>query len=492
VYRIDLRSLAAREPRNAIEAAGEQELPSEPLAYLTRNLDLLGHLGVTVLQLAPPFPMSRPSPLAMGDTRATLDLTGVDREYGTVEQLRGLVRAAHGHGFRVLLEFPPGVVGREHPWVHAHPDWFPRDASGGAAPVRGNPALAALDLRAPAVRAALKEALRFWLALEGEDEEGLVQGVDGFRVDDPGCVPEAPSFWQEAWRECAALHPRRELLFIAGDTGRTDPRTWTAAGFHAVDDDALYRLFLAYYAVDETGVTRVQEPGDPSADEGLASVQLAYLDRGLAGAVERILADSRGDGAEGASAWWVRFADHPALGRGVYRFGEGGALAVNQLQFLLDRTLPQLLTGQEFGSLTRPALARRVGTFPGGRRVLLDGKSLDVPGIELEGNLFARGRQQRLGWYAFFQDLIALRRQTPELVHGGFRLLEAGEKCAQHHRTVIAFERKHRDGVVRCAVNLGPEPRRLAHASLFRHPPLYGALNDGELAPFTSIVVRSA
>jgi hypothetical protein len=77
-------------------------------------------------------------------------------------------------------------------------------------------------------------------------------------------------------------------------------------------------------------------------------------------------------------------------------------------------------------------------------------------------------------------------------MHGGFRLLEAGEKCAQHHRTVIAFERKHRDGVVRCAVNLGPETRRLAHASLFRHPPLYGALNDGELAPFTSIVVRSA
>ena len=27
---------------------------------------------------------------------------------------------------------------------------------------------------------------------------------------------------------------------------------------------------------------------------------------------------------------------------------------------------------------------------------------------------------------------------------------------------------------------------------LFRHPPLYGALADGELAPFTSIVVRSA
>ena len=491
IYQIDLRSVAAREPRNAIEAAGEQDLPSEPLAYLARNLDLLRHLGVTVLQLNPLFPMSRPAAAAaVGDPRAVLDYTGVDREFGTLEQLRDLVRSAHLQGFRVLLEIPDCLVSPDHPWIREHRDWVLREDSASPAQASGTQAPVAMDLSAPAARKAMKEALQFWLSLRGEDDDGILQGIDGFRVQDPDRTRDA-SFWQETWQECRLLHPQRELLFIAGDAGRPDPQPRFDQGFDAADDGTLYRLFQAHYAVDETGTTRVHESRDQGGDPRIAAFHAAFVDRGLAGAVEQALTESQAR-IQAGSARWVRFADHASLGRGVFRFGEGGALAVNQLLFLLDSTLPQLLTGQEFGAQTRPAQTRRVGTYPHGRRTLLGTEAVDAPGVELEGNLFARGRRRRLGWHAFYQDLIALRRQSPELVHGGFRLLEAGEKCAQNRRTVIAFERKYRDGVVRCAVNMGPEPRRLAHASLFRHPPLYGALADGELAPFTSIVVRSA
>lgn len=74
---------------------------------------------------------------------------------------------------------------------------------------------------------------------------------------------------------------------------------------------------------------------------------------------------------------------------------------------------------------------------------------------------------------------------------GEFALIEAGEKCPEPQRTVVAFERRHNDQIVRSAVNLGPAPRELAHADLFQKRPLYGGLLNGALAPFTSVVVRS-
>ena len=82
-------------------------------------------------------------------------------------------------------------------------------------------------------------------------------------------------------------------------------------------------------------------------------------------------------------------------------------------------------------------------------------------------------------------------RRVP-LTRGEFRLLEAGEECPGNQRTVVAFERRLGERIVRCAVNLGPDPRKLNHASLFSRPPMYGGLVDGALQPFTAVVVRSA
>lgn len=481
LYHMDLRTLAARDPRNAVEAAAEQELPTEPIAYLARNLDLMRQLGVTALQLGPVFPMARLSPMMPGDPRAVIDFTNVDREYGSLDQFKSLLRSAHLQDQRVLLEIDPAWISRDHPWVREHPEYIRGGESGSAT------GLARLDYGAETLRRAIREVLAFWLAVNGEDEDGVVQGVDGFRIDNPGAVSD-PTFWGETLAYLEGLHPDRELLFVAADPDPQSPTDWSAQGFQGVEDLVLYDVFRACYAVDEHGITRILASTEPEDDPGKWS---AFTDRGLAGAVERVLTEVQAP-LEHTSARWVRFLDHPLLGRGVYRFGEGGTLAVNQLQFLLGRTVPQLMTGQEFGALNRPARARRIGTFARGRRLLAGDGVEDIRGVEMEGNLFARGRQQRLGWYAFFQDLIAVRQQAPELIHGSFRLLEAGEKCPQNQRTVVAFERKHRDGVVRCAVNLGPEPRQLAHAGLFEHPPLYGAFKDGVLAPFTSIVVRSA
>ena len=140
--------------------------------------------------------------------------------------------------------------------------------------------------------------------------------------------------------------------------------------------------------------------------------------------------------------------------------------------------------------MNRPSIHTRLGTCGKSRRVRQGDIVKEFPGIEFEGNLFARGRLRRRGWYEFYKDLITLRLKNTELTQGSFRLLESGEQCPENKRTVVAFERKHGDRLMRCAVNLGPESRKLAHASLFQYKPLYGAIFEGALPPFTSVVVR--
>jgi glycosidase len=50
--------------------------------------------------------------------------TAVEEKFGTMEDLRELVRTAHRHGIRVLLDFVAHHVHIDHPWYRAHPEWF--------------------------------------------------------------------------------------------------------------------------------------------------------------------------------------------------------------------------------------------------------------------------------------------------------------------------------------------------------------------------------
>jgi glycosidase len=264
-------------------------------------------------------------------------------------------------------------------------------------------------------------------------------------------------------------------------------------GFNAAYDDDFYKISQHLYGVDETGQTQLIESGEAASSDLFRDSYRAYQAGGLAGAMERVLMEYESRLSSGPeSPRLARYTDNHDEGRGVYRFGDGAVLAMSQLMFMAGHTIPFLLSGQEFGAENRPPIHERILPCDKGRRIRrADGSVLEVEGVEFEGNLFARGARKRKGWYAFYRELIALRKQNPELVDGGFALVEPGEKCPQNQRTVVAFERRLDDQILRCAVNLGPAPRELAHIGLFRKQPLYGGLIHGALAPFTSVVVRS-
>ena len=171
------------------------------LRGIARRLDYLQGLGVDAIWISPIYP----SPMAdFGYDVA--DYCNVDPMFGTLADFDALVADAHARGLKVILDYVPNHTSDQHPWFvesrsardHPKRDWYLwRDPAEGGGPPNnwlsnfGGPAWTLdeatgqcychsflpeqpdLNWRNGEVRAAMYEALRFWLR----------RGVDGFRID---------------------------------------------------------------------------------------------------------------------------------------------------------------------------------------------------------------------------------------------------------------------------------------------------------------------
>ena len=512
IYQINLRSLAAREPRNAFEAASEQSGKASPLAYVTRNLSVIAELGVTVVYLLPPYPIGVEGRKGIGSPYSSRDFMAVEPEYGTLEELKAFVARAHALDLKVIFDITPNHTSRDHVWTKSNPEFYVRDDKGDLFYDFDWSDVAKLNYQEQGLRRAMIGVYDFWLSILGEDNSGVAQGIDGFRLDMAHMISDL-SFWDEAMATLRSRHAQRELLFLAECYGTENNMGLFRRGINAAYDDDFYKVCQNAYTISDTPV-----PPHPHTPILPHSDTLLPPGHGIAAAFEQVLMRyEEALGLGGAGPWLARYTDNHDEGRGVYRFGDGAVRAVMQLVFLAPHTIPFLLTGQEFGALNRPSIHERFGPCDKGRRVCtpgatgprepLEGERLSAressggraypravapenvredPGIEFEGNLFARGREARQAWYEFYRGLIRLRRRHRVLREGDFTLVDAGEGVPQDERTVIAFGRCLGRKALRCAVNLGPEPRRVTLS--LEGQPLYGALADGCLPPFSAIV----
>jgi maltose alpha-D-glucosyltransferase / alpha-amylase len=170
-------------------------------AGLTGKLDYIQQLGVDCLWLLPMYP----SPFR-DDGYDIADYSRIHPDYGTLEDFRAFLEAAHARGLRVITELVLNHTSDQHEWFqdarsardHPKRDWYvwsdTDDRYPGARIIfldteRSNWAWDPLskayywhrffshqpDLNYdnPAVREAMWDVMRFWLDM----------GVDGFRVD---------------------------------------------------------------------------------------------------------------------------------------------------------------------------------------------------------------------------------------------------------------------------------------------------------------------
>ncbi len=179
------------------------------LQGVTRGLYRIQAAGANVVWLMPIYPvgvLNRKEPL--GSPYSVRDYRAINPDFGTAADFQALVQALHSRGMKLILDWVPNHTAWDHVWVREHPDFYVRDERGGLTVPRDDKGkltdwtdVAQLDYRNLALRREMIAAMRYWL-----DEFG----IDGFRVDVAGFVPD--EFWREAVPELRAAVPRPILL----------------------------------------------------------------------------------------------------------------------------------------------------------------------------------------------------------------------------------------------------------------------------------------
>jgi len=424
-------------------------------------------LGVTGLWLMP----IAESPSYHGYD--VVDYRAIEHEYGTADDLRALVAAAHDRGIALILDLVINHTSREHPWFRDartpgsdHDAWYVwSDEHPGIARADGSrvwhpdgdrfyygyfwEGMPDLDLRNPEVTAELDGIAAFWL-----DE----MGVDGFRLDAARHLIEdgrrlentdATFDWLVGFRErIKARHP--EALVLG--------EVWDASSMSA--------RYVRQGALDLT------------FDFGLASATITSLRSGDAGSVRAAMKEVAGLYPSGGLATFLTNHDQERVMTELAGDVAAAKLAASLL--LTGDGTPFIYYGEEIGltgqkpdeSLRTPMRwDAAVGTAG-----FTTGTPWEPLGDDPPGTDVATQRSDPDSLHSTYRGLVALRAAHPALANGDWIAVDAEEP------SVVAFLR-HTPGdggeTVLVAANVADGP--LSSVTL--------ALDEGPLCGSTTVEV---
>jgi alpha-glucosidase len=252
------------------------------LKGMTEKLDYLQSLGINAVWLSPHFP----SPMK----DCGYDVAGycaVAPEYGSLEEFKQFLNAAHDHGIRVILDLVMNHTSDQHPWFiescssRSNPkrDWYVwKDGEPGNPPNNWQSSFGGsaweyddktqsyyyhffyteqpdLNWHNPEVKQAMWDAVRFWLDM----------GVDGFRLDAIGTI------YEDARMSDHQTGLSLEDLYMIGYAAKTDEENKNM--------ESLWREMFKY---------QTDQPGMHELMKELRSLVDEYKDRVLVGESEEI------------------------------------------------------------------------------------------------------------------------------------------------------------------------------------------------------------
>ncbi len=202
------------------EANIRQYSPEGTFDEFTKDIPALKELGVKVIWLMPVFPISETKRKAtggkfasdfpveerskyLGSYYAVTDFTKINPEFGTIEDFRELVTAAHNNGIYVILDWVPNHTGWDHEWIKNHPEYYTKNDDNEIIHPEGTDWTDVADLNYDnkQMRGEMIEDMMYWVKEEG---------VDGFRCDVAGSVPL--DFWETAIPQ---LRKEKKLFMLA-------------------------------------------------------------------------------------------------------------------------------------------------------------------------------------------------------------------------------------------------------------------------------------
>ncbi len=284
------------------------------------KLDELKDLGVTILWLMPIQPSGKEkSKGTLGSPYAVRDYYAINPEYGTEQDLKNLIAAAHERGLKVILD----TVANHTAWdsvMMNHPEYYKQDATGKIIPPVPDWAdVAGLNYENPDLRKYMIDMLKYWL-----DPKGV--NFDGFRCDVAHMVPT--SFWEQA---------RVELTKVKSDYMMLAEASKPELLVKAFDTDYSWPL--------------------------LATLNNVLLNGAPASELKKTWSDDAAQNPKGGLH--MRISDDHDEARAIARFGAKGAIAASVFMFSLDG-VPLLYNGMEVGDATEsgdPALFEKMPVF---------------------------------------------------------------------------------------------------------------------------------
>jgi glycosidase len=303
--------------------------PAGNLNGVTAKLGQLQDLGVTILWIMPIHPIGEKFRKGeYGSPYSVKDFYAIDPSYGTLDDFKQLVTAAHQRGMKVIMD----LVADHTAWdsvMMQHPEYYKRDAKGKILPpVAEWSDVAGLNYANPELRAYMIKMMEYWVQ---------TCDIDGFRCDVASMVPE--DFWVQARAAIGKIKPNFMWLAEA-----STPQLMTKA----FDIDYDWPLMAT--------LNKVLMASAPASD------------------LQQTWTESRRQFPAGTLH--MRVSDDHDEARAVARFGVNGALAASALMFTLDG-VPLLYNGMEVGDATEsgdPALFNKLTIFwnPKGRPPLRD------------------------------------------------------------------------------------------------------------------------
>ena len=252
-----------------------------------------------------------------GSPYSIKDYYAVDPNYGTLEDYKKLVAAAHQRGMKVVMD----IVANHTAWdsvMMTNKSFYKQDAAGNVIPpVQSWRDVAGLNYKSAELRDYMIAMLKYWIK-EAD--------VDGFRCDVAYMVPT--DFWEQARAEIIKVKP--DIMMLA----------------EASKPELLVNAFDIDYSWPLLG-----------------TMNDVMIHNAPATKIRQSWEDSRRQFPKGALH--MRMSDDHDEARAVARYGVNGAEAASALMFTLDG-VPLIYNGMEVGDATEsgdPALFDKLNIF---------------------------------------------------------------------------------------------------------------------------------
>lgn len=183
IYEVNLRQYTTEGTFKAFEA----------------HLPRLKEMGVDIIWLMPINPIGiKNRKGTLGSEYSVKDYYAVNPEFGTMVDLKDLVKKIHGMGMHVIIDWVANHSAWDNKLAKEHPDWYSKTAEGNFQPTPWYDweDIIDFDYNKPGLRKYMTEALKYWVK-EAD--------IDGYRCDVAGFIPV--DFWENVRNELDVIKP---------------------------------------------------------------------------------------------------------------------------------------------------------------------------------------------------------------------------------------------------------------------------------------------